>query len=96
VSAPEAKPAAALSATLIRRGDGRAVPAAAAPPPTAPERRGAGKLTISHSPGKGAAVGKAGEAHARRRVSLRGAGLFGMLYLAALALFAAAFDMWAH
>lgn len=77
----EPKPAATLSATLVRRSDRSAAPAAAGAAPTDHQ------LDIPPRSGRV-------DAGKRRHVSWRGAGIFGVLYLAALALFAAAFNMW--
>ncbi len=84
----EPKPAAALSSTLIRRGEGRAVPATLMPPDS-PLGHAPADLSIPLRPGATTA-----DPGGRRIMSWRGMGLFGVLYLAALVLFAAAFDMW--
>ncbi len=88
----EPKPAASLAPTLIRRGQGRAVPAAAAPPASTAEMTGG--LAIPPAPGVGGIAAPTAKRSRRRMMSWRSAGLFGALYLAALVLFAAAFDMW--
>jgi hypothetical protein len=102
VTAPEPKPPAALSPTLIRRGEGHAVPAAAVPPAEAASLRMGGRgvpeLGVPERP-VGHELAPLGDAAAKPRgpsrlMSWRGASLFGVMYLAALMLFAAAFDMW--
>ncbi len=93
MNAPEPKPAAALDATLIRRGQGRATPALAAPPAGTPGPVNLAELAIPAAPNAGGSAAT-GRRRRRRLVSWHSAGMFGVLYLAALALFAAAFDMW--
>ncbi len=98
MNAPEPKPAASLNSTLIRRGEGRAAPAAATPPDTAsrsaPALRSGSDLAIPPAPSPKAAGAAPPAGRRRRLVSWHNAGMFGVLYLAALVLFATAFDMW--
>lgn len=106
MSATELKPAAALTPVLIRRGQGIAVPAAIAPPVGgAAGATGAGReppeIEMPRAPDAfdiaASRLEPSGVSRQERRgVSWRGAGLFGVLYLAALMLFAAAFDMLPH